>query len=161
MSRTTTQPRQEPPLFDGGWPFAHLVRVFLALVPLLGLALLTFGPVPAHLLDLTTELSQNLANRLRLSDGAWPRRVHVEMAMNVLLPAVAVLIFRCALPAVRGRSILLMGVLASLLVETVQLVLPGRHPDVRDFGLNALGVLIGVSLGHLLVRRLRNATVPQ
>jgi VanZ family protein len=50
-----------------------------------------------------------------------------------------------------SRIILLIAFVAA--VELAQLLVPGRHARVSDFLVDALGVSIGVGLGHLVARR--------
>ena len=45
-------------------------------------------------------------------------------------------------------------------IELAQLLVPGRHARVSDFLLDALGVSIGVGLGHLLARRVSARSNP-
>lgn len=73
--------------------------------------------------------------------------------MNVLLPAVLVVVFVLARPRTSLWRILGVGVMCSVVVETVQILIPGRNPDPRDLLLNALGVLTGAAVGWVIRRR--------
>jgi VanZ family protein len=50
-----------------------------------------------------------------------------------------------------SRIVLLIAFMA--FIELAQLLVPGRHARLSDFLLDALGVSIGVGLGHLVARR--------
>ena len=45
-------------------------------------------------------------------------------------------------------------------IEVAQLLVPGRHARLSDFLLDALGVSIGVGLGHLAARRISASASP-
>ncbi len=141
MNRATSSSAVEP---DRGRPSRW--RVVVALLPLVVLAAITLGPLPVGLLDLATDATHWTADHLGVSRANRPRRDRVEASLNVLFPAVAAILFLVAFPGVRARSVLTVGIAASLLIEGAQLVLPGRHADARDLILNSAGVLLGVTV---------------
>ena len=45
---------------------------------------------------------------------------------------------------------LIAGVAVAALDETIQLFIPGRGPQIRDVGIDSLGVLLGIALVWLI-----------
>ncbi|WP_420453865.1 VanZ family protein [Ilumatobacter sp.] len=132
-------------------------RPLVAILPLVAVAAITLGPLPVRLLDLATDLTGWIASRVGLAPPSHPRRGQVEAALNLVVPAAAAILFHLGFPRVRPRSIALGGLATTLAIETLQLILPGRHPDLRDLVLNSCGVLLGVLL-IAMVRHLAGAT---
>jgi len=93
-----------------------------------------------------------LAEGLR-SAGAWyVRDGWVEFAMNIAMfvPFSALVI----LSAHRLRPVIgLIGVgMVSILIEAVQVLLPGRVASARDIVANCIGALIGYAVASLVIR---------
>ena len=125
------------------------VRRVVAGLLLLLAAGITLGPLPVGLLDLATDSAQALAGRLPEVSPGRPRRAEVEAGLNILVPAVLVLLVCWSYPAINRLKVFAIGVGVSVLVETAQFFLPGRHPEPRDLMLNSLGVLVGVLVAWL------------
>ena len=129
-------------------------RHVLVALPLVGLALITLGPLPLGLLDVAVDVSQWVFERFG-SDGRSPSRLQVEVGMNVVLPAIATAVVAAGFREVALRRLLIGGTLVSASIEIVQLILPGRHPELRDFALNTCGVAVGCLLGAIARSALR------
>lgn len=128
-------------------------RILLLAGALLGVLVLTVGPVPG------TALRLFAAGLRELAEAAGQRRPtldEAEAVANVLLfvplgAAGALLLRRYT-----GWVVVGLGVL-SLAIEVLQASLPDRDPSYRDVVLNSGGALVGV-LGVLAVRGLGRMT---
>ena len=127
---------------------AILVRVVLTA------AAITLGPLPVSILDTTHDVVRWMVSLIPDAPVGRPSRTETEAMLNVAAPLVIVCAVVWALPATRTRTILAAGVASSVLVETVQLVLPSRHPEIRDVVLNTIGVSLGALLVAMARRRL-------
>ncbi|MFI7119422.1 VanZ family protein [Amycolatopsis sp. NPDC049868] len=76
---------------------------------------------------------------------------------GTLLNALLLLPLTCAatLATERALPILLFAFLLPALIEPVQALIPGRYCSLSDQAANTAGAVLGVALGHLLLRRAR------
>jgi VanZ family protein len=123
-----------------------VVVAFLACAA--GVAVLTFGPSPGHLLFSATQRAPGL-------DALSPRTV--ERVANVLLFVPLGFLLAGALPRLNGVLVWLLCTAASLGVETAQIWLPDRDASLRDVALNSLGAALGVVLFALVAAVTRSS----
>lgn len=114
----------------------------------LALAALTLGASPQPALTWVTEELQQLG----LQELT---RTDVERAANVLLFVPAGVLLCALLPRTSRWLVWLLCVAASVGVEAVQLLLPGRYATPVDVVTNATGAAVGVLLHAALRRRQR------
>jgi hypothetical protein len=129
------------------------VRRLALTAALIAAALITLGPLPVSLLDATHSVARDVAALLPGVPADRPRRVEVEVSLNIVVPAVAVVLASWAFPMVRPLLLGAVAAAASCAIETVQLTLPGRHPETRDILLNTVGAAAGAVVATLLFRR--------
>jgi VanZ family protein len=136
-------------------PRPHRWIVLVAIVAYLALvAVATLGPpsIAGGVFDLV----------VRLTGGAMSPR-SLEFAANIAMFVPLGFLFVLFLGPRQWAWALVVGALLTLGIEGVQMVIPGRVPDVRDLIANGSGAVVGVVLGYLAVqprrRVLRSLTI--
>ena len=114
---------------------------------------ITLGPLPVGLLDAAHAVARSVSSWWPGDTSGRPTRTETEAMLNVIVPALLIVAVAAAWPRVRPRRLLMGAVSASVFVEVVQLVLPGRHPQVRDIVLNVAGAIVG-AITVVVARRL-------
>lgn len=132
---------------------SHISRILLAAFGVV-LACIVLTPSDGNTaLDLTRKTAEWLSRI-----GVPYREAHltVEFIANMALFVPLGFLVPLALGSMRPKSFVLavcVAFLASMAIETAQLLIPGRMSDPRDLFSNTLGALLGVLAG-LLVRPL-------
>ncbi|MGO4536186.1 VanZ family protein [Leifsonia sp. 2MCAF36] len=124
-----------------------LIAGYLAAV-----AWITLSPVPGN--PAGNPLLRALLRAVSAVPGLhWVDYDVAEFSANVLLFVPMGLLFTVLLGAWRWWLTVAIGVVATLVIEFVQLFLPERVSDPRDLLANTLGTLLGVALVLLSSRR--------
>lgn len=126
-------------------------RRVLAVIALLIVGI-TLGPTPVGMLDAAHDTGRWLADVLPGTWGDHPTRGETEGLLNVAVAAALVLVVAAAWPAIRPIRLLAGAIVISVVIESVQVAVPGRHPHGRDVVLNAIGAGLGVA-AVVLIRR--------
>ena len=121
-------------------------------VYLLAVAGITLDPAPGD--PAGNPLLRELLRAVSAVPGlGWVDYDVAEFSANVLLFVPMGVLFVLLLGAWRWWLAVAIGVVATLVIEFVQLLLPERVSDPRDLLANTLGTVLGVALVALVRRR--------
>jgi glycopeptide antibiotics resistance protein len=129
--------------------------VFTALVAyLLFVGWATLNPAPPDPMSVGP-FTVWLAEFAKYPVTAWLTYDMVEFIANIGMFVPIGVLLTVLLGARRWWVVVLICVLLTCTIESIQLTMPARHPDVRDLVANSLGASIGVGLTLLGARRRR------
>lgn len=127
----------------------HPILTAATLLYLVAVGWMTLGPQPTGLVR-AVGVWRLLAFVREHPSLAWIHYSTIEFWANAAMFAPIGLLLLLLAGRRRWWAAMLAGPLLSLAIETAQLFIPGRVPDVRDLVSNSLGAMIGVLVGLVL-----------
>jgi glycopeptide antibiotics resistance protein len=127
----------------------HPLLTLATVLYLAAVGWITLGPQPTGLVH-ASGILQILGLLQEHPSLDWIRYSDIEFAANVAMFGPIGLFLLLLLGRSRWWMALLAGPLLSLGIETAQLFIPGRVPDVRDLVSNSLGAVLGVVAGLVI-----------
>ena len=130
-----------------------LISASLLGVYLIALFLFVFFPRPVLESNSTTSISEYLQSHANLFYKILYANDRAVAIANFFMLTPFALITHIVFPKLKLVNIFLLGSLISAVIELVQIAIPGRVSDFRDFLSNALSVGIGLFAVRFLQRK--------
>ena len=138
---------------DSRYSRRFLISASLLGVYLIALFLFVFFPRPVLESNSTISISEYLQSHANLFYKILYANDRAVAIANFFMLTPFALITNVAFPKLKLVNIFLLGSLISAVIELVQIAIPGRVSDFRDFLSNALSVGIGLILVRFLQRK--------
>ena len=138
---------------DSRYSRRFLISASLLGVYLIALFLFVFFPRPVLESNSTASISEYLQSHANLFYKILYANDRAVAIANFFMLTPFALITNVAFPKLKLVNIFLLGFLISAVIELVQIAIPGRVSDFRDFLSNALSVGIGLILVRFLQRK--------
>ncbi len=138
---------------DSRYSRRFLISASLLGVYLIALFLFVFFPRPVLESNSTASISEYLQSHANLFYKILYANDRAVAIANFFMLTPFALITNVAFPKLKLVNIFLLGSLISAVIELVQIAIPGRVSDFRDFLSNALSVGIGLILVRFLQRK--------
>jgi len=127
-------------------------EIFAAVLVLYLIALFTFTFFPRPVLE--TGDPSAIAEYLRTHANYFYKVLYADTKIvalgNFFMLTPLVVIANRVFPGAKLRTLFIIGVLLSAVIELSQRLIPGRVSDPVDLASNAISVLLGIFLGRLL-----------
>ncbi len=138
---------------DSRYSRRFLISASLLGVYLIALFLFVFFPRPVLESNSTASISEYLQSHANLFYKILYANDRAVAIANFFMLTPFALITHIVFPKLKLVNIFLLGSLISAVIELVQIAIPGRVSDFRDFLSNALSVGIGLILVRFLQRK--------
>lgn len=138
---------------DSRYSRRFLISASLLGVYLIALFLFVFFPRPVLESNSTASISEYLQSHANLFYKILYANDRAVAIANFFMLTPFALITNVAFPKLKLVNIFLLGSLISAVIELVQIAIPGRVSDFRDFLSNALSVGIGLFVVRFLQRK--------
>ena len=138
---------------DSRYSRRFLISASLLGVYLIALFLFVFFPRPVLESNSTASISEYLQSHANLFYKILYANDRAVAIANFFMLTPFALITNVAFPKLKFVNIFLLGSLISAVIELVQIAIPGRVSDFRDFLSNALSVGIGLFVVRFLQRK--------
>ena len=138
---------------DSRYSRRFLISASLLGVYLIALFLFVFFPRPVLESNSTISISEYLQSHANLFYKIIYANDRAVAIANFFMLTPFALITNVAFPKLKLVNIFLLGSLISAVIELVQIAIPGRVSDFRDFLSNALSVGIGLFVVRFLQRK--------
>ena len=138
---------------DSRYSRRFLISASLLGVYLIALFLFVFFPRPVLESNSTISISEYLQSHANLFYKILYANDRAVAIANFFMLTPFALITNVAFPKLKLVNIFLLGSLISAVIELVQIAIPGRVSDFRDFLSNALSVGIGLFVVRFLQRK--------
>ena len=138
---------------DSRYARRFLISASLLGVYLIALFLFVFFPRPVLESNSTISISEYLQSHANLFYKILYANDRAVAIANFFMLTPFALITNVAFPKLKLVNIFLLGSLISAVIELVQIAIPGRVSDFRDFLSNALSVGIGLFVVRFLQRK--------
>ena len=138
---------------DSRYARRFLISASLLGVYLIALFLFVFFPRPVLESNSTASISEYLQSHANLFYKILYANDRAVAIANFFMLTPFALITHIVFPKLKLVKIFLLGSLISAVIELVQIAIPGRVSDFRDFLSNALSVGIGLFVVRFLQRK--------
>ena len=138
---------------DSRYSRRFLISASLLGVYLIALFLFVFFPRPVLESNSATSITEYLQTHANLFYKILYANDRAVAIANFFMLTPFALITHIVFPKLKLVNIFLLGSLISAVIELVQIAIPGRVSDFRDFLSNALSVGIGLILVRFLQRK--------
>ena len=134
-------------------PQQHRISKGLLVLYLGSLAAFVFFPRPVLESGDPSAIAEFLRTHANLFYKILYADARVVALANYLMLTPFVVIIHFAIPTLRKRTVAITGIILSLIIEIIQLFIPGRVSDIKDFWSNSISVLIGSLIVRFIPRK--------